>query len=215
MSKKAAPRSLRSIISPWLLACVCAAPIQGFAKTLGSYGTVYQITEPDLVTVIKQKLTDLEKDGTVARIQNEGRTRIIEHIEHPDPISGITTASQSRSWFIDPTFTEPRSVVALNHVIIPKGFSFNPLRYGNLQHKYLFADGRDQRQVAMAMQFMALDVTNRVVLTAGSYTDLSRKIHRQVYFDQGGNLTRRLGITEVPAFMSQDGMRVKIEVVAP
>lgn len=205
----------KSIISPWLLVCVCAAPIPGYTKTLGSYGTVYQITEPDLATVIKQKLSDLEKDGTIARLQNEGRTRIIDHIEHPDPIPGITTATRSHAWYIDPTFTETRSVVALNHTIIPKGFSFNPLKYGNLQHKYLFADGRDTRQVDMALRFLAMDATNRVVLTAGSYADLSRKVHRQVYFDQGGNLTRRFGITEVPALLSQDGLRVKIEVISP
>lgn len=211
----AAPRIFRSAISPWLLACVCAAPISGYTKSLGSYGTIYQITEPDLVTVIKNKLSDYEKDGTIARLQQEGKERIINHIEHPDPIPGITTATRPRTWFIDPTFTESQPVVALNHTIIPKGFSFNPLQYGNLQHKYLFADGRDARQADMAIRFMAMDVTNRVVLTGGSYADLSRKTHRQVYYDQGGNLTRRFGITEVPAILSQDGMKLRVDVVTP
>lgn len=211
----AAPRFFGPIISPWLLVCVCAAPLQCFPKTLGVYGTIYQITEPDLATVIKKKLSDLEKDGTIERLKQEGKQRIINHIEHPDPIPGISTATQAKTWLIDPTFTEQHSVVALNHTLIPKGFSYNPLQYGNLQHKYLFADGRDPRQVTIATQFLAADVTNRVVLTGGSYADLSRKTHRQVYYDQGGALTSRLGIDTVPAILSQDGMRIKIEVFVP
>ena len=32
-----------------------------------------------------------------------------------------------------------------------------------------------------------------------------------VYFDQQGLLTRRLGITQVPALVSQEGMRLRID----
>lgn len=211
---KAALHKLVKIPSPWLLACVCAAPLFCQAKVLGTYGTVYQITEPDLETVIKQTLEKDQQDGTIARIQSEGRDKIIQHIEHPDPVPGIVTATRSHAWLIDPTFTEKQPVVALNHTLIPKGFSYNPLQYGNLQHKYLFADARDPKQEALALKFLRDNLTNRVVLTGGSYADMSRKIHRQVFFDQGGNLTKRLGITEVPAFLSQDGLKLKIDVIA-
>ena len=193
---------------------VCAAPILSYAKTLGSYGNIYEIKEPDLVTVIKQTLEQEKKDGTIDRVEADGKKRIINHVEHPDPVPGISTATRSRSWFIDPTFTERKDVVAFGHVVIPKGYSYNPLKYGNLKHKYLFVDARDPKQENLAFQFLHDDITHRVVLTGGSYADMSRKIHRQVFYDQSGYLTKRFGITEVPAYLSQEGMKIKIEVVA-
>jgi conjugal transfer pilus assembly protein TraW len=36
-----------------------------------------------------------------------------------------------------------------------------------------------------------------------------------VYYDQGGSLVRRLGIRQVPAIVSQDGKRLRIDEVRP
>ena len=38
--------------------------------------------------------------------------------------------------------------------------------------------------------------------------------HVLVYYDQQGLLTRRLGITQVPALVSQDGLRLRIDELA-
>jgi len=36
-----------------------------------------------------------------------------------------------------------------------------------------------------------------------------------VYYDQQGALTRRLGITQVPALVSQEGAQLRIDELAP
>jgi conjugal transfer pilus assembly protein TraW len=53
------------------------------------------------------------------------------------------------------------------------------------------------------------------VAVAGSYLALARKLEQPVYFDQGANFTRRLGIVAIPALVSQDGNRLKIEEMVP
>ena len=49
------------------------------------------------------------------------------------------------------------------------------------------------------------------ILTAGSYLNLMRSWRVPVYYDQQGLLTRRLGIRQVPALVSQDGLRLRID----
>jgi conjugal transfer pilus assembly protein TraW len=36
-----------------------------------------------------------------------------------------------------------------------------------------------------------------------------------VYFDQQGALTRKLGITQVPALVSQEGLQLRVDELAP
>jgi conjugal transfer pilus assembly protein TraW len=52
-----------------------------------------------------------------------------------------------------------------------------------------------------------------VILTGGSYLDLMRRWKRPVFFDQQGTLTDKLGIRHVPALVTQDGKRLKIEEI--
>ena len=49
------------------------------------------------------------------------------------------------------------------------------------------------------------------ILTAGSYLDLMKSWRVPVYYDQQGVLVRRFGITQVPALVSQEGMRLRID----
>jgi conjugal transfer pilus assembly protein TraW len=53
----------------------------------------------------------------------------------------------------------------------------------------------------------------KTILVGGSYMDYQRKTHRQAWYDQGGVLTTRLGITRVPAIVSQEGRRLRIDEV--
>jgi conjugal transfer pilus assembly protein TraW len=49
------------------------------------------------------------------------------------------------------------------------------------------------------------------ILTGGSYLDLMKDWRVPVYYDQSGTLTRRFGIRQVPALVSQDGLRLRID----
>jgi conjugal transfer pilus assembly protein TraW len=53
----------------------------------------------------------------------------------------------------------------------------------------------------------------KVILTGGSYLELMRRWQRPVYFDQQGKLVARLGIRQVPALVSQDGRRLRIDEI--
>ena len=76
----------------------------------------------------------------------------------------------------------------------------------------IFFDARDADQVKKAEQLIQQAKGRaKPILVGGSYMDLQKKWGRQVYYDQQGLLTRRLGITQVPALVSQDGKRLRID----
>ncbi len=75
-----------------------------------------------------------------------------------------------------------------------------------------FFDARDSRQVRRARELMAhYQGKVKPILTGGSYLDLMKSWRVPVYYDQQGMLTRRLGITQVPALVSQEGKRLRID----
>ena len=51
------------------------------------------------------------------------------------------------------------------------------------------------------------------VLTGGSYLDLMKRWNKPVFYDQDGTLVRKFGIAAVPAIVSQEGQRLRIDEV--
>ena len=51
----------------------------------------------------------------------------------------------------------------------------------------------------------------KVILTGGSYLDLMRRWKHPVFFDQQGSLAEKLGIRHVPALVSQEDRRLRID----
>jgi conjugal transfer pilus assembly protein TraW len=51
----------------------------------------------------------------------------------------------------------------------------------------------------------------KLILTGGSYLDLMRRWKLAVFYDQQGHLTTQLGIRHVPALVTQDGKRLRID----
>ena len=81
----------------------------------------------------------------------------------------------------------------------------------SLTRQLLFFDARDPKQVRRARDLMAGNMAVKPILTGGSYLDLMKSWRVPVYYDQQGVLTRRLGIRQVPALVSQEGLRLRID----
>ena len=96
--------------------------------------------------------------------------------------------------------------------IVPPGTVINPLDTVTLSQALLFIDARDREQVARARKLVdERQGKVKVILTGGSYLDLMRRWQRPVFYDQQGNLTTKLGIRQVPALVTQDGRRLRID----
>ena len=188
------------------------------AADLGTLGPTYGIAEPHLLNFIEQRLRDKERSGELQRLMQEAQTRGIESVQRPAPVPGLRPTETARTFYVDPSFTLDRNVVdAQGRLLFAAGTRKNPLDVVSLSKHLLFFDARDPRQVARARELLTrYDGKVKPILTGGSYLDLMKAWRVAVYFDQQGTLTRHFGIRQVPAIVSQEGQRLRIdEMVLP
>jgi len=206
------PHPLRSW-RPALAAAALLVSLTGHAESLGVIGPVYPIAEPDLLQAILGKLRDAQASGRLEALQREAQARATRAIEEPEPVAGVTRTTKPRSFHFDPSLQVPYAVTdGEGRVIVAPGTTVNPLDTVTLSKRLLFIDGRDAEQVKRARTiFDENRGPVKVILTGGSYLELMRRWKRPVWFDQQGQLVAKLGIRQVPALVSQDGKRLRID----
>lgn len=183
------------------------------AVDLGTLGPTYAITEPHLLRFIEQRLREKERSGELQRLMDLARRRGELAITQPTPVAGLRPTATARSFHVDPSFTLDRNITdAGGRLLFPAGTRKNPLDVVSLTRQLLLFDARDRRQVVRAQALMAARPGGvKPILTGGSYLQLMKDWKVPVYFDQQGVLVRRLGIRQVPALVSQDGLRLRID----
>ena len=186
-----------------------------FAIDLGALGPTYGISEPHLLNFIEQRLRDKERSGELERLIQEAQARGIDAVMRPQPVAGLRPTETTRTFYFDPSFTLDRNIVdAQGQLLFAAGMRKNPLEVVSLSKHLLFFDARDRRQVMRARELIArYDGKVKPILTGGSYLELMKSWRIPVYFDQQGTLTQRFGIHQVPALVSQEGARLRIDEV--
>lgn len=188
---------------------------QSFAKDFGVNGTIYPIKEPDLALVFKNKLSQLEKSGKLAKIQKQWQDKTIAGTKRPKPVEGLHKATQTREFIYDPSVTVKQDIRDhQGNLIAAKGKRINPFNFRNLPQHLLFIDADDKNQLAWAKK-KAKAHSSMIILTNGGIVDLMKSEKIRLYFDQGGFLVKTFGIQAVPAIVYQEGkvMKIREEVV--
>lgn len=205
--------SSRSLLSAFLLLFMLSAGLR--AEDLGTIGTTYDIAERDLIEVIKGKLRNMEQTSEIARLHEDYKRRVIDGIERPKPVPGIKSTETARTFYIDPTFTLDRNIQDEHgRIIYPAGTKVNPFDYDRMTKVLLFFDGSSKEQVEFAKRFMAESkLAVKPILVAGEPLKLMREWKREVFYDQGGALTRRFSITQAPAVVRQEGKRIRVDEI--
>ncbi|MFZ5507875.1 MAG: type-F conjugative transfer system protein TraW [Pseudomonadota bacterium] len=184
-----------------------------FATDLGVIGPTYEISEPHLLQMIEQRLREKERSGELQRLIEQARDRGTETVKHPPPVAGLHPTETARTFYVDPSFTLDRNILGpQGELLFAAGTRKNPLEVVSLSRHLLFFDARDPRQVGRVRQLMA-SYQGRVkpILVGGSYLELMKSWRIPIYYDQHGRLTRRLGISQVPALVSQEGLRLRVD----
>ena len=206
----------RCIVSAPLVLGLMLGATGARAMDLGVIGPTYEISEPHLLQMIEQRLRAKERSGELGRLEAQVRERGIATVKNPPPVTGLRATETVRTFYFDPSFTLDRNILGpQGELLFAAGTRKNPLEVVSLSRHLLFFDARDPRQVGRARQLITL-YQGRVkpILVGGSYLDLMQSWRLPVYYDQQGLLTRRLGITQVPALVSQDGLRLRIDELA-
>ena len=196
------------LVAALLIVCGKASAVD-----LGTIGPTYEIAEPHLLAFIEQRLREKERSGELQRLAEAARARGIDTVRQPPPVEGLRTTERPRTFYVDPRFTLDRNITdPQGRLMFAAGTRKNPLEVVSLSRHLLFFDARDPRQVKHARELSGRYAGRiKPILTGGSYLDLMKTWRVPVYYDQAGTLTRRFGIRQVPALVSQDGLRLRID----
>ncbi|MTW10158.1 type-F conjugative transfer system protein TraW [Pseudoduganella eburnea] len=204
-----------SILCLFALGCggVCR---MACAESLGVVGPTYPIAEEHLLKMIEARLRAKEQSGELARIQEQIVSRGKQSVLAPPPLQ-LPVVTMPRTFYVDPTYVLDRNIAdGSGRMLFAAGTRANPLDIVSMSRRLFFFDGRDERQVALAER-LAKGESARIkpVLVGGSYLDLMRRWKIPVYFDQRGVLVKRLRIERVPAMVSQEGRRLRVDELVP
>ena len=185
------------------------------ARDYGQHGAVWPVIEPDLLAQIHARLLQLEKTGETARLNEQLKRRTIARVNRPAPVAGIAPASAVRRWNFDPTITVDTDIRDdKGRTIIARGTRVNPLDTVPLRAPLVFLDGDDKAQIDWALARFGRTGA-KFILVSGAPLELMKARQRRFYFDQGGKLSARFSIREVPAVVEQQGRALLVTEQPP
>lgn len=215
-SRPVRSRGVPSRHAPALVAAALAcAYATARGEDLGTIGPTYAITEQSFLEFITGKLQQKQTSGELTQLEKEAALRAERNVREPQPVPGISTARAARSFYFDPSVTLTTNVTDnKGNILYPAGTRANPLDIVSLSKHLLFLDARDPHQVTRAKSLIDYYGGKvKPILVGGSYLDLMKAWQIPVYFDQYGVLVKRLGIEQVPAIVSQEGQRLRIDIL--
>lgn len=181
-------------------------PAHAQTGILTRVGPVYEIGEESFEQQFKRAAQAMKDKGEMERAQEKIRKLIWKAFNDPDPIPGIKPAEERNVRYVDPGIVLDHDIVWNDKVIAKSGTYVNALDKLKLDHGFLFLDSRDPRQKVIGKQILdhygARHV--RVILIGGGPQPLGKEWKTDVYYDQGGFLTRKLAIKSTPIYVTQD-----------
>lgn len=186
------------------------------AQSLGAIGPVYPVAEESALDTIMKRLKAKERTGELARIREAAIARSVNGAKNPPPVAGLATTQIRSQKLLDPTVTYEQAVKADDgRVVVPAGARINPLLVTSLTKRLVFFDGRDLDQLEAVRRMVAAAGATKLkpILVAGSWFDVTKAWKSQVFYDQQGTLSRRFGLTHVPAVVSQRGDMLLVEAI--
>lgn len=180
----------------------------------GIVGEVFPIQEKNLVDVIQAKLLKLQADGKLESYNQQVQAKVKSQIERPTPVAGIVHTITPRTFTYDPSITVTTDLKDSHGTVFHhKGEQVNPLEYRSMTKQLLFIDGDESIQLTWAFRMLKIHPLAKIIFVKGAPMKIMKEIGLTVFFDQHGKITKKLGITQVPAIVIQEEKHLKIEEV--
>lgn len=162
-----------------------------------------------------QRLQSLQSSGQWDQTMDAFKQRVIENSQRPAPVEGIKRAEKYEQRWFDPSIRLTEDLKDNEgRVFARKGDVVNPLKTVPFVQTLYFINGDDADQLAWMKRQVPETLMSKIILVRGSIPDTSAALDSRIYFDQNGVLSKRFGLTAVPARITPapSGERLNIEV---
>lgn len=186
------------------------------AKDFGRLGEVYPVAEPDMLDTLTARAQSLVDSGAWAQEMDAFRQRVERNSQRPAPVEGIGKSIHYSERFFDPSVVLSGDLQDMaGRVFARQGEVINPLATVPFAQTLYFIDGDDADQVAWIQRQRPQTLMVKIILVNGDIPRTSTTLDSRVYFDQGGALSRRFGLTTVPVRITAapSGLRLRVEAI--
>ena len=197
----------------YLLASFLLSPLT-YAADLGTWGDLWLVREQDMLELITQRLQGLQQSGQWDKTMGEFKQRVIENSQRPAPVEGLHRAEKYAQRWFDPSIRLTEDLKDNEgRVFAHQGELINPLKTVPFMQTLYFINGDDPDQIAWMKRQVPETLMSKIILVRGSVPDTSAALDSRIYFDQNGVLSKRFGLTSVPARITPapSGERLNIE----
>lgn len=191
----------------------------------GTHGELYAITEPDMLSVIEERVKNYDWAPVMARAQERAAKNMRPGFDLP-------IATQDAVTYFTPTFKVPYDITSpgkdgKGQVLLARGGQVvNLLEHTKLQVPVIVFDPSDKRQARMVKTWLKRpEYANADLFVVGfnlqainAKTPVTLEI-AQVYkrpvYPFLAKLNERFGVEAVPAIVQQEGQRLRINTYKP
>ncbi|MDT8342631.1 MAG: hypothetical protein RQ751_14065 [Longimicrobiales bacterium] len=180
------------------------------AKNLGQVGRVYPIAEPDALQEIEERAAAIRWEEVLP--EEKRRALVVDY--RPRDLAPLPRAEEERVRAVDMTYTlEVDLPDGKGGILYPKGYTFNPLEYVFYPNVLVVLDGSDPEQVTWFRESsLARDPRVRLLLSGGSWSEVSAALERPVYY-LTAPLRQRLQLEAVPAVLWHSGVVMEVKEI--
>lgn len=180
------------------------------SKDLGTLGHIFPIGEEDLLSFLRNQINSVSEEE-IKTMSVKLQSHWVEKIRNPKPNKVLKNASSYRLKYMDPTICSDQDIMnSKGEVIVRKGKCINPLKTIEYLDSLLFFDASNPSHVKWARQQNKLV---KWIITNGNPLELEEQENHPVFFDQFGMLVEKFQLEYLPAKISKDGLRLKIEEI--
>ncbi len=160
-------------------------------------GRTYPVMEEDFYETVKAA------SGRLATQMKQ--TRRPDRYDLTRNADRFRKADTDRVFYIDPAYIVEEDIKdPAGRIIVKKGVRVDPSDYGRLG-RYIFIDGRDEKQVAFAVGQKA----SKIIIVAGDPFELTRK-HDLRFFTAEDMLVYGLRLEKMPSIVEQEGRYIRV-----
>jgi conjugal transfer pilus assembly protein TraW len=187
--------------------------LTAMARDLGTFGTVYDIVEKDALKELEEKAKSVNFSKAVDRnaLVKKARNFTPEDVKETKMIG---PARKDRTFLVDMTYTLERDIKDdKGNIVYPAGYRFNPLSYVAYPRTLVILNGKQPGQMRWFENSpYAKDAQVTLLLTDGSYSELSRSLKRPVFY-ASMKLIEAFRIRAVPSVVRQSGAYMEVTEV--
>ena len=185
---------------------------KSYAKDLGAFGEIWKIEEKDIVSYIKQRLSQED----IQKFNDDFKKNVKSKVNRPKPVKGITESTKHKVHYFNPEVTLKKDITDHHgNILHKKGKKINPLDHQDFTRQLLFINGDKNNHVKFALKkHQEIGEDLKIILIDGSPIELMKKNQTiRFFFDQDGFLSKTFGISSTPSLVKKQDKLIRIETI--